>query len=344
MRRVFVRVSFVVSCLLSPVAGLAATGLTGHDLVVPVVARTPGLLGSQWQTDLVVTNTDRDPFPVPVQVTFMNNEGPAQTLYLSLGPVGSLVVEDVVRDAFGHDQAFGVVRVTSGDPEVRLTARARIVNVGSPEGEYGQGIPALPTASLPLRATVNGVSGTGGNRTNLGIANPHATEAQIFIDLWDAGGSLRGGVSVGVAAHSVLQLNDIFSHLGVQPLPAATVQVTSTVGVYAYASVVRADTGDAVFVVGAGDAPDNPFQIVEPDCAEPAPMALAADPAGGWIVTVRQAFDPATTAAELASRLGFTVTSVLSWGFIADLDPITVAALRCEPAVERLDQSSARVP
>lgn len=344
MRRVFVCVSFAVSCALIPAVGTAATGLTGHDLVVPVVARTSGLLGSQWRTDLVVTNTGRDPFPVPVQVTFMNNDRPDQTLYLSLGPVGSLVVEDVVRDAFSHEQAFGLVRVTSGDPGVRLTARARIVNVGGPEGEYGQGIPALPTASLPLRATVTGVSGTGGNRTNLGISNPHATEAQVFIDLWDAGGSLRGGVSVGVAAHSVLQLNDIFTYLGVQPLPAATVQITSTVGVYAYASVVRADTGDAVFVVGAGEAPDNPFEILEPDCAEPAPMALAADPAGGWIVTVRGAFDPATTAAELASRHGFSVTSVLSWGFIADLGPGAVAALRCEPAVERLDQSSAHAP
>jgi hypothetical protein len=321
-----------------------ATGLTGQDLVVPVVARTPGLLGSQWRTDLVVTNTGRDPFPVPVQVTFMNNDGPDQALYLSLGPLGSLAVEDVVRDAFGHEQAFGLVRVTSGDPEVRLTARARIVNVGGPEGEYGQGVPGLPTALLPLRATVAGVSGTGGNRTNLGIANPHATEAQVFIELWDAGGSLRGGVSVGVAAYSVLQLNDIFSHFGVQPLPSANVQVTSSVGVYVYGSVVRADTGDAVFVVGAGEAPDNPFEIVEPECDEPAPMALALIPSGGWIVSLRSAYDAADVAAELSGQYGFTVTSVLSWGFIAELDPLTVAGLRCEEAVERLDQSNAQAP
>jgi hypothetical protein len=250
----------------------------------------------------------------------------------------------VLLDAFGHEQAFGLVRVTSGDPEVRPTARARIVNVGSPEGEYGQGVPGLPTGMLPLRATVAGVSGTRGNRTNLGIANPHATEAQVFIEMWDASGNLRGGVSVGVAAYSVPRLNDVFGFVGVQPLPSANVQIASTLGVYVYGSVVRADTGDAVFVVGAGEAQDNPFEIVELECAEPTPMALALIPSGGWIVTVHEEFDPETTAADLAATYGFSVTSVLGWGFIADLDPVTVAGLRCEDAVERLDQSGSWAP
>lgn len=340
MSRTLIRLAAVGVLTLAASRPTTAGGLTGSDLVIPVAARTPGLLGTLWRTDLVVTNTARDPFPVPVQVTFMSDAGLPQTHSLSLGPMGSLVIRDVVRDGYGHEQAFGLIRITSGDPDARFVARARILNVGSPEGEYGQGVTALPTASLPLRSVVSGLSGVDGNRSNLGLANPHPAEAQVFLDLWGPGGSQRGGLSLGVGPRSVLQLNDIFSHFGITPFANATVEITSTVGLYAYASVVRNDTGDAVFAIAAGEAPERPFDILEPECAEPASLALTQHPGDAWVVSLHPEFDPSDTATELASRYGFSVITVLGSGFVAAaLDAPTVAALRCEPAVERLDQS-----
>ena len=325
--------------LLAATRPTTAAGLTDRDLVIPVAARTPGLLGTLWRTDLVVTNTSRDPFQVPVQITFMSDTGPPQTHFLSLGPMGSLVLPDVVRDAYGHEQAFGLIRITSGDPDARFVARARIVDVGGREGEYGQGVAALPTPALPLRSVVSGLSGVDGNRTNLGLANPHPAEAQVFLDLWGPGGSQRGGLSLGVAPRSVLQLNDIFFHFGITPFANATVEITSTVGLYAYASVVRNDTGDAVFAIASGEAPETPFDILEPECAEPAPLALAQNPGNGWVVSLHPEFDPSDTATELSDRYGFSVITVFGSGFVAALAAPTVAALRCEAAVERLDQT-----
>ena len=44
--------------LLSLIISIAATGtataadMSGRDILIPVVARTPGVLGTQWYTDL----------------------------------------------------------------------------------------------------------------------------------------------------------------------------------------------------------------------------------------------------------------------------------------------------
>ena len=73
----------------------------------------------------------------------------------------------------------------------------------------------------------------------------------VFIQLIDTAGESHGGFATVIPARSYRQFNDIFSHFQSGPLNAAMVRVTaSNVPVYAYASIVRNDTGDATFVVG----------------------------------------------------------------------------------------------
>ena len=91
----------------------------------------------------------------------------------------------------------------------------------------------------------------------------------------------------------------------------------------------------------------HPVEIAPP-CLSPAPLAYALDPAPGYIFTYRPGTDAATTTAQLAQKYGFTATHVFSGaaflGFSAIVDSNTVAALRCEPTILRVEQDGKIYP
>lgn len=106
--------------------------------------------------------------------------------------------------------------------------------------------------SLVSDVFLPGISGIDGNRTNIGVSNPHNREELFWITLYDTSGAMRGAFATTVAARSYRQFNDIFSHFQAGPLGAAMIRVSATNStIYAYASVVRNDTGDATFVTPA---------------------------------------------------------------------------------------------
>jgi len=85
--------------------------------------------------------------------------------------------------------------------------------------------------------------------TNVGVSNPSELTTLIWIELFDTSGLSRGAFATTVGPRSYRQFNDIFSHFQAGPLNAAIVRVSSDAPVYAYASIVRNDTGDATFVM-----------------------------------------------------------------------------------------------
>lgn len=330
-----------LTILMAPI--VQATDFAGYDLLVPVVGRTPGANGTLWRTDLYITNADRRS---AAAVEMVNITYGQQILQAQVPPRATVVLKDVMLQGFGREQAIGSVRITSQSPTAKITARARIYNAGSPQGQYGQTVQALPVNTLSRETYLPGLSGVEGNRTNVGIANPAGVESSAFISLYDRDGEFRGGFSTVIAPRSLYLLNDVFSHFQSGPLDAATIQVTTSNGVYAYASVVRADTGDADFVTGTGVQIDDSGAVVTPACANPAPLQLAHIPARGWIVLFRAGTDASATTAQLAAKYDFTPLLVFEHAmqaFHAELSPATVAALRCEPSVLAIEQN-AQVP
>jgi|GEM_PF-2317518 len=86
----------------------------------------------------------------------------------------------------------------------------------------------------------------------------------------------------------------------------------------------------------AAPAPTDPSTVIEPSCADPAPLEGTYDSrAPGYIVSLEQGTDAQATADELAARYGFEVQRVFQSlpGFSAELTPEVVAAIRCEPVV-----------
>lgn len=318
-----------------------ATDFAGSQLVIPIAGRTAGAHGSQWQTDLVVTNAARNGEPESVEIYFLVDGQLSHPVLTRLGPRQSMVVNDAVAALWGKQQASGIILISTRTAGAKITARARIYNIGSAAGQYGQTVQAMPFTQLSRDAYLPGLSGTEGNRTNVGIANPSDKEVLLTISLFDREGELRGSFTPAVAPYSVLQLNDVFSHFQAGPLHGATVEVKSSGGVYAYASIVRSDSGDADFVTGTGTVIDDTHRIVTPQCQSPAALSLAALPGMGWTVLFKSNVDPFITTDALETKYGFTAKSVWQFGgfFSEGFSPEVVAALRCERSVRIVEQN-----
>jgi len=310
-----------------------AADLAGANLLIPIAGRTGGAFGSQWQTDLVITNLDKD--PVPVALTFYGAGGERVSMTTTLWGYGTMTLDDVLFEAFHMPAATGMIRVSSTREGARVTARATVVNRRD-TGEFGQGVQGVPVDGLATEHVLSGIASSDARRTNLGIANPWALPASVTLTLHDTAGQELGTLHRLVPAFEVLQINDAFAAFGAAPSSEASVRVTSQVGVYAYASIVRNDSGDAVFVPGTGIGGDA--APVAPRCAEPASLIAAkADPetAGGWIVMMQSdaSFDDIMNG--LPAKHGYALMNVYDElpGFAADLTPQQVAALRCEASV-----------
>ena len=236
--------------LLSLLFLVSSSALAG-EVFIPAVYRGAGANGTSWRTEIVVSNiSPMMTAPVRATITLHRDNGENVALSMPLTPREVVAVPDAVYDWFSVENGGGIVRVTWDDqPNVRIVARARVYNVG-PAGQYGQAVPGVDPARMVTSHYLIGLSGVNGNRTNIGVSNPFPTEALIFISLYDTAGSERGGFATSIPPRSFRQFNDIFSHFQTGPLDAAMVHVSGVnLPVFAYASIVRNDTGDATFVV-----------------------------------------------------------------------------------------------
>jgi hypothetical protein len=81
--------------------------------------------------------------------------------------------------------------------------------------------------------------------------------------------------------------------------------------------------------------------IVVPQCASPAHLGLAADPAAGWIVIFDDETDPHAKTATLEARHQLKAEAIYAFGgfYVEKLSQAGLAALRCEPAVKVIEQN-----
>ena len=96
-------------------------------------------------------------------------------------------------------------------------------------------------------------TGIGSFRTNVGIANPHETATTFWLNWYDQHGDFHGGAGmITIPPYGLILYNDIFSVVGMPPAEGLTLNIDADLPLYAYASVVRNDTGDAYTIMGDG--------------------------------------------------------------------------------------------
>lgn len=244
--------SLILVLVLVAASPVVAADFSSFDLFIPVVSRVPGGFGTNWRTDLVFSN--RGDVPTTVRMVYE----PAGSNTRSQGTFavpahGTVTIPDALLEVFELTQSYGTMRLTSTNDNVKIAAHARIYNVGTAEGEFGQLVQAMPLDQLSKKVWLNGVIGIRDNRTNIGIANPNDAVAQFSLSWYNKSGVLLGTKNdLSVQPWDVLLLNDIFAFLNAPLDDGMTLRLIADVPIYAYASVVRNDTGDAYTVMGDG--------------------------------------------------------------------------------------------
>jgi hypothetical protein len=235
-------------------AGTGATwvftppGEEGNVLWVPVVAHNPGLDGTQWRSDLGLLNPGTA--TADVQLTFHGPDGVVtNTTYVPAGTQSILV--DVVAQLPASGQ--GALAVASDQP---LKVTSRTYHQASPEaacepgGTEGQSFPALaPSAGLSEGQTawLPHLTENVAYRTNIGLANSGAAQAEVTVVLYDGAGGLLASYTVTLAPGEWRQESQPFRTKAGQTAMDrgyARVTVNSGAGVVALASVVDNVTND----------------------------------------------------------------------------------------------------
>jgi len=251
MRKWVVGVAVAVS-VLSAVPSFALNP-GGDVMVLPVIGRFAGAGGTQWRTDVYVSN----PFSPTqnVRLKFYRSGSAVLETTLTMGPFSSRTLPDIVLNTFGLDNAGGVLELLV-EPGFTILARAVIYNSGNPAGQFGQGVPGLATRVLSRQAYLFGLSGIDGSRVNVGVTNPNDAPVEVSILVTDENNNSLHSRTVTVAAHGNVQYNDIFTTFGIAPRAGVRVSMgTADVLIYGYSSEVRNDTGDAIF--NFGTSPNN---------------------------------------------------------------------------------------
>ena len=245
MRRTALALAVVILSLEAHDA--SALRLGDEVVIIPIIGRFPGAGGTQWRTDVFLGNAYTP--GASVILKFYQSGGPLHTRTVSLAEYSTTTLPDIVLNTFGLANAAGVLEISV--PGGRINARARIYNAGNPAGEFGQGVPGIATVYLNRQAYLFGLSGTGGNRLNIGVTNPSDVATEVQISVRDRFNGFLHSRSVTVPPHGNVQYNDIFRTFGIAPQDGVVVQFnTFDTVIYGYASEVRNDTGDAVFTFG----------------------------------------------------------------------------------------------
>lgn len=241
MRRALV-LSLVLIALTAPTAD--AVRIEGQTIILPVIGRFPGDGGTQWSTDVFIFNPYGD--QTTLTLKFYDGGG-LRTHTAVLDGYKSLSLSDVVQNTFGMANGGGPLEIES---TTRIEARARIYNTGNPAGQFGQGVPGIAEDRLSRQASIYGLSGAG-SRVNIGVMNPHDHAVTVSLSVADQNNASLHSETFDVQPHTYRQFSNIFTLFGIPEQDGVRVSFNEFDDpIYGYASVVRNDTGDAVFIFG----------------------------------------------------------------------------------------------
>lgn len=241
------RTLFVLLLLLPFFAPEAnALRLGDQHVVIPVIGRFAGVGGTQWKTDVFLSN----PFSTAIQVKlhfYPSGENTVLEREVTMTAFSSMTLTDICLNLFNRTSTGGMLEVLSAQV---IDARARIYNTGNPAGEFGQNVPGIGRGHLRTQAYLFGLSATTANRLNVGVSNPNDVEVVVDIIVRDADGDLLHSREAILPPHKNVQFNDIAATFNFERQQGINIDMHATQPIYGYASEVRQDTGDAIFVFG----------------------------------------------------------------------------------------------
>lgn len=218
---------------------------------IPVVARSPGVGGTVWRSDVQLLGFGSESSSLLLELRLTGDpDGEVLSRELMLEPGRVVVLEDVLLEVFGIDQGVGSLRLVSNSPSTPFLADSRTFNRTN-AGTYGQRIAAV-TEGLTGQSTIVAVDGADGIRSNLILCEVSGHSLWIEASLSDSiNHKLGSSVTVHLEPHRAVQINDVFASFGAAPERNCRIDLRPLTGEGSYAALVSAidqETGDAIAV------------------------------------------------------------------------------------------------
>jgi hypothetical protein len=254
----------------TPVSSGGKSGPPQNSMIIPVVGHAAGVGGSLFESDVRVANTAATTMKYQLNFTLSRSDGTqsGQSTTVQIAPGETMALDDILTSFFGLGadgaSATGVLEirplttstsVTTSSVNVQTTVASSRTYNSTPNGTYGQYIPAIPFSQFigtgGGRLTLQQVAQSSAYRSNLGLTEGAGEPADVTVHVFNLAGAEVGQVPVQLLPGEHRQI-DRFLSVNNIPLDEGRfeIEVTSATGkVTAYASTVDNATNDPLCVL-----------------------------------------------------------------------------------------------
>jgi hypothetical protein len=268
--------------LVSPVIPTGKGSAAASALIIPAVASTPGVNNAFFQSDVRLSNVGSDParYNLFFTASGLNGSRSSQQTTVSVDAGQTIALDNILKNWYGATNTSGVLeirQVESGATDAFSGTRSTIASsrtyTNSPDGTYGQYIPAVPFSAFIGKGetlTLLHVAQSLQFRTNLGLVEAAGEPATVHVTAYNSTGGAVASTDINLQPSEQRQFNAILTSLSA-PSDNARIdlQVTSATGkIMGYASVIDNRTNDPMLVmpVQLSQLLDN--EIVVPGVAD----------------------------------------------------------------------------
>jgi len=214
---------------------------TSGALTLPVVARSPGVNGTFWRSDVALFNPSTSSTTLTLRYA-----GATKSLFL--GGSDTIMLADILAQ-FGHTSSSGALQVT-WTSSIGPVVTSRTYTSVAKGGTYGQSID--PVAEFAPRVFVPGLRNDGSYRSNVGFVNGgNETEFFSVVLLSQAGAELaRNGVTLAPGQQVQTSVTALFPGVFLSGGFTLQAEGDGNAKLFAYGSMVDNASGDPVFFAG----------------------------------------------------------------------------------------------
>ncbi|HEY3051963.1 MAG TPA: hypothetical protein VGK04_01090, partial [Thermoanaerobaculia bacterium] len=268
--------------LVTPVSPDAGTSPLPNSLIIPAVGHAAGA-GTTFESDVRITNASAQAMKYLLNFTPTHEDGTkaGQQANLQIEAGDTVALNDILKNFFGFatasDNILGVLEIRpvssvsgSSNPagQTNATFASSRTFAVTPNGTYGQFIPAIPFSSFIGRnttVTLQQIADTARYRTNIGIVEGAGQPATVLLTVRDANGSVISQIekSLMPGEHQQFPLG-----VGVENGRIDATVTSQTGKVTAYASVVDRQTNDPMLIMPVNTAEVSANHYVLPGMAQ----------------------------------------------------------------------------
>lgn len=219
--------------------------------IIPAGAHSPGAYDSYWKTDLTICNFSSSNQDLNLALLKAGQDNTnSQNIDFSIIRDSCKGFHDFLYEEFNFEGA-GALKISAYTDKIKI--KSRTYN-DDPSGTFGQFIPGFHQNNLLSSGETGYLTFLHKNenfRTNIGFASMSKNFIDIIVEFYSSEGQKIGEKYINLKPFEYLQLNDIFSQIGVQNISFAYAKISSisSGALYiGYASVVDNGSNDPIFI------------------------------------------------------------------------------------------------